>query len=204
LTPGPAPAPAAPPAPSGPAAPPIAVYSGTFGPREAERLLWRAGFGPRPDDVERLVALELDEAAFSLTRPSGAAPMTGAEPTVDGAPLSPLDTWYGACACAGRQRSRSRAAQPIIAMLPASLARRRLGEWIARRSPAAAGSAFGALRLRTQLRSGDGRSDPDALAQAAPRGFGLASAAGAATSRAAKRAGTHTSRMRADGPVTPT
>jgi len=93
--PGPAPAPAAPPAPSGPAASPIAVYSGTFGPREAERLLWRAGFGPRPGDVERLVALGLDEAVFSLTRPSGAAPMTGAEPTVDGSPLSPLDTWYG-------------------------------------------------------------------------------------------------------------
>ena len=93
--PGPAPAPAGPPAPSGPAASPIAVYSGTFGPREAERLLWRAGFGPRPGDVGRLVALGLDEAVFSLTRPSGAAPMSGAEPTVDGSPLSPLDTWYG-------------------------------------------------------------------------------------------------------------
>ncbi len=32
---------------------------------------------------------------LSLTRPSGAAPMSGDDPTVDGAPLSALDTWYG-------------------------------------------------------------------------------------------------------------
>ena len=37
----------------------------------------------------------MDAAVFSLTRPSGTAPMSGPEPTVDGAPLSPLDTWYG-------------------------------------------------------------------------------------------------------------
>ena len=93
--PGPAPDEPAPPAPSGPEASPIAVYQGAFGPREAERLLWRAGFGPRPGDVDRLVAMGLDAAVFSLTRPSGTAPMTGPEPTVDGQPLSPLDTWYG-------------------------------------------------------------------------------------------------------------
>ena len=93
--PGPAPEVPAPPAPSGPEASPIAVYQGTFGPRQAERLLWRAGFGPRPGDADRLAAMGLDAAVFSLTRPSGAAPMVGAEPTVDGAPLSPLDTWSG-------------------------------------------------------------------------------------------------------------
>ena len=32
---------------------------------------------------------------LSLTRPSGTAPMTGPDPLVDDAPLSPLDTWYG-------------------------------------------------------------------------------------------------------------
>ena len=42
----------------------------------------------------------LDAAVFSLTRPSGAAPMEGPEPTVDDLPLSPLDTWYGAT-CTG-------------------------------------------------------------------------------------------------------
>ena len=45
--------------------------------------------------MDRLVAMGLDAAVFSLTRPSGAAPMAGPEPTVDGVPLSPLDTWYG-------------------------------------------------------------------------------------------------------------
>ena len=39
--------------------------------------------------------MDLEEAVLSLTRPTGTAPMTGDEPMVDGAPLSPLDTWYG-------------------------------------------------------------------------------------------------------------
>jgi uncharacterized protein (DUF1800 family) len=74
---------------------PIGVYGGAFGARQAERLLWRAGFGPRPGDIQRLAALDLEGAVLSLTRPSGAAQLTGPAPTIDGAPLSPLDTWYG-------------------------------------------------------------------------------------------------------------
>ena len=35
---------------------PIAVYSGPFGVRQAERLLWRAGFGPSPGHAEALAA----------------------------------------------------------------------------------------------------------------------------------------------------
>jgi uncharacterized protein (DUF1800 family) len=101
------PVPAAGPAPPIPAPPPppgrslhqinspIGVYEGAFGRRQAERLLWRAGFGPRAGDVDRLAAMDLEGAVLSLTRPTGTAPMTGDEPTVDGAPLSPLDTWYG-------------------------------------------------------------------------------------------------------------
>ena len=50
---------------------------------------------PRPGDVARVAAMDLEEAVLSLTRPTGTAPMTGDAPTVDGAPLSPLDTWYG-------------------------------------------------------------------------------------------------------------
>jgi hypothetical protein len=95
--PGPAPAVPAPPAPPPrKIVSPIAVYQGTFGRHQAERLLFRAGFGPRPGDVDRLVSLGLEEAVVSLTRPTGAAPMYGPAPTVDGAPLSALDTWYGA------------------------------------------------------------------------------------------------------------
>src|SRR3954447_16863697 len=41
---------------------PIAVYGGPFGKRQAERLLWRAGFGPRPGQAEEVAALGLHDA----------------------------------------------------------------------------------------------------------------------------------------------
>ena len=97
--------PATPPAP-GPAAPvpppppppklsviksPIAVYDGPFGFAQAERLLWRAGFGPRPGQAAALAALGMEKAVLSLTRPSGAAPMDGPAPTDDGDPIAPYD-----------------------------------------------------------------------------------------------------------------
>ena len=87
------PPPGGPPAPAPPAAgvlPTIAV----FGAREAERLLWRAGFGPRPGDVERFVALGLDAAVESLVRPTGPAQLVGPAPTDrDGRALAPADLW---------------------------------------------------------------------------------------------------------------
>ena len=72
--------------------PPVPVYGGVFGVREAERLLWRAGFGPRPGDVERLAAKGLRGAVLSLTRP-GPARLEGPAPTIDGAPLAPDEEW---------------------------------------------------------------------------------------------------------------
>ena len=36
------------------------VYRGHFGKPQAERLLWRAGFGPRPGEAERLAKLGLE------------------------------------------------------------------------------------------------------------------------------------------------
>ncbi|MFL5895286.1 MAG: DUF1800 family protein [Thermoleophilaceae bacterium] len=68
------------------------VYSGGFGHAEAERLLWRAGFGPRPGDVEALAAKGLRSAVLSLTRP-GPEELSGPAPTVDGEPLAPTDAW---------------------------------------------------------------------------------------------------------------
>jgi putative ABC transport system substrate-binding protein len=57
----------APPVPEPPAPPrlktiqsPIAVYQGAFGVRQAERLAWRAGFGPRPGQAAELAAMDLD------------------------------------------------------------------------------------------------------------------------------------------------
>ena len=46
-------------------------YSGPFRTREAERLLWRAGFGPRRGQAASLAGLGLDGAVRSLTHPPG-------------------------------------------------------------------------------------------------------------------------------------
>jgi hypothetical protein len=76
------PAPPAQPAPPEytPLSSPIAMYSGAFGREQAIRLLYRAGFGPRPGDVERLVGLGMNDAVLSLTRPSGVAVLEGPAP----------------------------------------------------------------------------------------------------------------------------
>jgi uncharacterized protein (DUF1800 family) len=60
---------------------------------EAERLLWRAGFGPRRGEAEALSRKGLDGAVHSLTRPGrerlrGPAPKDG-----DGNPLAPFDAY---------------------------------------------------------------------------------------------------------------
>jgi hypothetical protein len=70
---------------------PIAVYDGPFGFAQAERLLWRAGFGPRPGQAAALAKLGMEKAVLSLTRPSGTAAMDGPAPTDDGDPIAPYD-----------------------------------------------------------------------------------------------------------------
>ena len=72
---------------------PIAKYSGAFGLRQAERLLWRAGFGPSPGHAQALVSLGHERAVLSLTRPAGAPKLTGAAPTDGAAPIQPADAW---------------------------------------------------------------------------------------------------------------
>jgi len=73
---------------------PVAIYSGPFGAREAERLLWRAGFGPSPGHAQALAAMGLHRAVAALTRPAGEATLTGAPPTDgDGHPLAPDDAY---------------------------------------------------------------------------------------------------------------
>jgi uncharacterized protein (DUF1800 family) len=69
------------------------VYRGPFGKPQAERLLWRAGFGPRPGEAERLAKLGLHGAVHQLTRP-GRDRLKGPRPHDDrGKPLAPLDRW---------------------------------------------------------------------------------------------------------------
>ena len=73
---------------------PITVYHGKFAEEESTRLLWRAGFGPRPGDAERLAGLGMEAAVASLTRPRGAARLIGATPHDEhGNPLDPINTW---------------------------------------------------------------------------------------------------------------
>jgi hypothetical protein len=84
--------PPAPPAdPNGSGAPP--VYGHDLGNPQLKRLLWRAGFGPRPGDVEALAGKPLTDVVQSLTRPQGDATLTGPDPHDEDGPLSPGDVW---------------------------------------------------------------------------------------------------------------
>ena len=60
----------------------VPVYDGNFGVRQAERLLWRAGFGGDHEKAQRLAGKGLRDAVRSLTRPP-AVRLNGPEPTDD-------------------------------------------------------------------------------------------------------------------------
>jgi uncharacterized protein (DUF1800 family) len=71
----------------------VAVYAGSFDAAQAERLLWRAGFGPRKGEAEALAQLGVDGAVHALTFPGNEA-FVGPAPTDDkGRPLAPYDAW---------------------------------------------------------------------------------------------------------------
>jgi len=62
--------------------------------RNAERLLWRAGFGPRRGDVQHVVSVGIDAAAHALANPSGAGTLAGPDPVdEDGYAIAPEDVW---------------------------------------------------------------------------------------------------------------
>ena len=90
------PTPASPPAGSSPPAnnQPVPTFTEPTTIQHMRRLLWRAGFGPTPGQAEALVGQPLQQVVYSLTRPSGAATLTGPEPTEsNGDPLAPADAW---------------------------------------------------------------------------------------------------------------
>lgn len=73
---------------------PAGSYAGTFGVAQANRLLTRAGFGPRPGEGNALVGMGLVAAVRSLTRPSGTATLNGPAPVdEEGNPIAPADIW---------------------------------------------------------------------------------------------------------------
>jgi uncharacterized protein (DUF1800 family) len=70
----------------------LPVYRGKFGAAEAERLLWRAGFGPRRGEAARLARKGVRGAVLTLTRPTGPEQLVGPEPKDDrGFPIAPVD-----------------------------------------------------------------------------------------------------------------
>ncbi len=73
----------------------VPVYRGKFGERQATRLLWRAGFGPRPGEAKKLAKrFNLAGAVRSLTRPKSAERLKGPAPiNGDGLPPAPFDAW---------------------------------------------------------------------------------------------------------------
>jgi uncharacterized protein (DUF1800 family) len=70
----------------------VPVYRGPFRRAEAERLLWRAGFGPRRGQAEEFADLGLERAVHALTHPNSRR-LRGPAPKVDGRGLAPLDVW---------------------------------------------------------------------------------------------------------------
>jgi uncharacterized protein (DUF1800 family) len=71
----------------------VPVYQGRFDVPQAERLLWRAGFGPRPGEAEALAKLGLQGAVKSLLFP-GREKFVGPAPhDSKGRPLAPADAW---------------------------------------------------------------------------------------------------------------
>jgi hypothetical protein len=84
-------APATPPAPSSASVPSLGAPLSLAG---AQRLLWRAGFGPRQGEAQALAGQPLQQVVYGLTRPSGEAVLSGPEPhDEEGNPLDPVDAW---------------------------------------------------------------------------------------------------------------
>jgi uncharacterized protein (DUF1800 family) len=71
----------------------VPVYRGRFGAAEAERLLWRAGFGPRPGEAKKLAKKGLEGAVNSLTHPKRERLVGPAPVDDDKHPIAPLDAW---------------------------------------------------------------------------------------------------------------
>ena len=71
----------------------VDVYAGPFGAAQAERLLWRAGFGPAPGEAATLARQGLEGAVESLVNP-GPEKLVGKSPHGDkGRPLNPDAVW---------------------------------------------------------------------------------------------------------------
>jgi uncharacterized protein (DUF1800 family) len=71
----------------------VPVYHGPFRRREAERLLWRAGFGPKPGEAAKVAKKGLKRAVDDLVDPPRSRLIGRAPTDDDGRPLAPYDAW---------------------------------------------------------------------------------------------------------------
>jgi uncharacterized protein (DUF1800 family) len=71
----------------------VPVYTGAFGKQQAERLLWRAGFGAREGEAEQLSKLGLAAAVQTLTRPAPEQLLGPAPVDEHGRPIDPIDVY---------------------------------------------------------------------------------------------------------------
>jgi uncharacterized protein (DUF1800 family) len=71
----------------------VPVYRGSFAAPHAERLLWRAGFGPRRGEAEALAKRGLVGAVSSLVNPGPERFVGPAPHDSKGRPLAPGDAW---------------------------------------------------------------------------------------------------------------
>src|SRR5271169_5751411 len=71
----------------------VPVYAGPFGKEQAERLLWRAGFGARTGEAESLSKRGLDAAVKSLTQPAPEQLVGPAPVDEKGRPIDPIDVY---------------------------------------------------------------------------------------------------------------
>jgi uncharacterized protein (DUF1800 family) len=71
----------------------VAAFAGSFDVAHAERLLWRAGFGPRKGEAEALARLGLDGAVHALAYPDRERLVGPAPKDEKGRPLAPYDAW---------------------------------------------------------------------------------------------------------------
>jgi uncharacterized protein (DUF1800 family) len=71
----------------------VAAFEGSFDAARAERLLWRAGFGPRKGEAEALAQLGLDGAVHALAYPDREKFVGPAAKDDKGRPLAPYDAW---------------------------------------------------------------------------------------------------------------
>ncbi len=72
---------------------PLEPFTGALTRRQAERLLWRAGFGPRADDLATFTGLSAQDAATRLLDGVAAPSYSGSAPTIDAIPLGNPYTW---------------------------------------------------------------------------------------------------------------